>query len=235
MALVKYGGGIIQMSGSIAGNTYARNRYGNYARARTKPVNPNSERQVNIRAAVVHVTEEWSETLSAAQRAGWGEYAAAVAMQNKLGESIHLSGFNHFVRSNVFRQYCGNIGQVNTAPVIQTLADTDATLTPAPQTDQTVDFTYDDTKDWCDEDGAEMVMFAGHPINASRNFFAGPYRYAVRILGNSGAPPSSPLEGVSMPWEYQGGHGVWFYARITRADGRLSQKWYQGPLEFPTV
>ena len=41
MALVKYGGGIIQMSGSMAGNTFARNRYGNYMRARTKPVNPN--------------------------------------------------------------------------------------------------------------------------------------------------------------------------------------------------
>ncbi|GAI58374.1 unnamed protein product, partial [marine sediment metagenome] len=39
MALVKYGGGITQMSGSIAGNTFARNRYGNYVRSRTKPIN----------------------------------------------------------------------------------------------------------------------------------------------------------------------------------------------------
>ncbi|GAH13494.1 unnamed protein product, partial [marine sediment metagenome] len=50
MSLVKYGGGIVQMSGSIAGNTFARNRYGNYVRARTKPINPNSDRQVVVRA-----------------------------------------------------------------------------------------------------------------------------------------------------------------------------------------
>ncbi|GAH28464.1 unnamed protein product, partial [marine sediment metagenome] len=38
MALVKYGAGIIQMSGSIAGDVHARNRFGNYIRPRTKPV-----------------------------------------------------------------------------------------------------------------------------------------------------------------------------------------------------
>ncbi|GAH50296.1 unnamed protein product, partial [marine sediment metagenome] len=48
MALVKLGGGIVQISGSIAGNTFARNRFGNYMRSRTKPVNPNSTRQTDI-------------------------------------------------------------------------------------------------------------------------------------------------------------------------------------------
>ena len=30
MALIKYGGGIVHASGSLAGNTFARNKYGNY-------------------------------------------------------------------------------------------------------------------------------------------------------------------------------------------------------------
>ena len=59
MALIKYGGGIVDMSGSIAGNTHARNRFGNYMRARTKPVNPNSDRQVAIRAIVSYLAEFW--------------------------------------------------------------------------------------------------------------------------------------------------------------------------------
>jgi len=234
MSLVKYGGGIVQMSGSIAGNTFARNRYGNYVRSRTKPVNPNSARQVDIRAAMIHITEEWNDTLNDAQRAGWNEYANAVAMQNRLGESIHLSGFNHFVRSNSIRLFCGDVGQVNTAPVIQTLADTDGTLTPDPQNDQKVDFTYNDGADWVSEDGAQMMIFTGHPVNPSRNFFAGPWRYCVRVVGNNGAPPVSPLAGVSQPWAFQAGHGVWFYARISRADGRLSTKWFMGPYTFPS-
>lgn len=234
-ALVKYGGGIVGMSGSIAGNTFARNSSGNYVRARTKPVNPNSSRQVAARAAIIHITEEWNETLNDAQRASWKEYADAVAMQNKLGETIFLSGFNHFVRSNSIRLYCGNAAQVNTAPVIQTLADTDNTLTPAPQADQTIDFAYNDGADWVSEDDAQMMIFCGHPVNPSRSFFAGPYRYITRIVGNSGTPPTSPLEGLAAPYEFQVGHGVWFYARISRADGRLSTKWYQGPYTFPAV
>jgi len=235
MALVKFGGGIVGMSGSVAGNTFARNRSGSYVRARTKPVNPNSSRQVDARAAIIKLSEEWHDTLTPAERLAWKVYADAVAMTNKLGETIHLSGFNHFVRSNSIRQYCGDIGQVDQGPAILTLADIDNTLLPAPQTDQTVDFTYDDTAEWCDEDGAQMMIFCGSPMMASRNFFAGPWRYAIRIVGNSGSPPSSPAEGNSMPWTFQAGQAAWFYARISRADGRLSSKWIMGPYTFPSV
>jgi len=107
MALVKYGGGIIQMSGSIAGNTYARNRYGNYARARTKPVNPNSAQQQVIRGAMQELTTRWAQTLTALQRAAWNLYGTNVAMLNKLGETIKLSGFNHYLRSNIPRVQIG--------------------------------------------------------------------------------------------------------------------------------
>lgn len=223
------------MSGSIAGNTFAHNRYGNYVRSRTKPVNPNSSRQVNARAAIIKLSEEWHETLTDANRLAWKVYADAVTVTNKLGKAIHLSGFNHFVRSNSIRQYCSNIGQVNQGPAILTLADIDNTLTPAPDASQKVAFTYDDTMDWCDEDGAQMMIFCGKPMMASRNFFAGPWRYATRVVGNSVSPPSSPSGDTSMPWTFQAGQAAWFYARITRADGRLSSKWIMGPYTFPTV
>ena len=235
MALVKYGGGIVQMSGSIAGNTFARNRYGNYNRARTIPVNPNSSRQQSIRGVIINLAEEWHETLTDANRAAWEVYAAAVNMTNRLGETINLTGFNHFVRSNAARAYCGNPGQIDQGPATLSLADTDETLVAAPQTDQTVDYTYDDTMDWCSEDGAQMMIFCGHPQLATRNFFAGPWRYATRIVGNSGSPPSSPSEGNAMPWTFQAGQAAWFKARISRADGRLSSICYMGPYTFPSV
>ncbi len=97
MALIKFGGGVVQMAGSIAGNVFARNRYGNYARARTKPVNPNSARQVVIRAAIAYLTQHWNGTLTPAERTAWNSYAAAVTMKNRLGENINLTGFNHFI------------------------------------------------------------------------------------------------------------------------------------------
>jgi hypothetical protein len=99
-ALVKMGGGIVGMSGSIAGNTFARNRSGNYVRARTKPVNTNTQAQQDIRGVMSYLTNYWSVTLSTAERTGWATYANAIAMKNRLGESIYLTGFNHFIRSN---------------------------------------------------------------------------------------------------------------------------------------
>ncbi len=83
MALVKYGGGIVQMSGSIGGDTFARNRYGNYVRARTKPVNPNTTLQQAVRASMSFLTNRWAQTLDAAQRTAWNPYAQNEAMQKK--------------------------------------------------------------------------------------------------------------------------------------------------------
>lgn len=233
-ALVKYGGGIMGMSGSIGGQTHAKNRFGHYIRARTKPVNPNSTRQTDIRVIMAHLAEDWHDALSDAHRTAWNVYAANVAMQNRLGETIHLTGFNHFVRSNAVRAYCGAIGQINAGPIIGALPDTDPLFAASPQNDQTVDFTYDDGMDWVSEDGAQMVIFTGLPQLASRSFFAGPWRYMVRVVGDSGMAPTSPLEGVSAPWTVNVGSRIWYYARISRADGRVTNKFYDGPRLVPS-
>ena len=100
MALVKYGGGIVQASGSIAGTTHARNRFGNYVRARTKPVNPNSASQGAVRTALSYLAMIWASLLTAAERTSWNTYAAAVAIKNRLGETVYGTGFNHFIGWN---------------------------------------------------------------------------------------------------------------------------------------
>lgn len=231
--LVQFGGGITAMSGSIGGTTFARNRYGAYGRARTKPVNPNTQRQIDIRTIMADLTEEWHDTLSPANRLAWNDYAAAISMQNKLGQAIKLTGFNHFIRSNSIRAYCGNIGQVNGGPIEYSLPDPDPVFQADPQNDQTCDFIFDDGMDWVTEDGAEMVIFMGSPQLASRSFFSGPWRYAVRLVGNAGDGPVSPLEGNSMPFTVNVGGNVWFYARISRADGRVTNRFFDGPRLVP--
>ena len=52
MALVQYGGGIVDARGSIGGNTFSKCAGGHYMRARTKPVNPKSALQQTRRANV---------------------------------------------------------------------------------------------------------------------------------------------------------------------------------------
>ncbi|MCJ7602246.1 MAG: hypothetical protein MUO63_12215, partial [Desulfobulbaceae bacterium] len=127
MALVKFGAGVVQMSGSIGGTTFARNSSGNYARARTTGVNPQSTPQEKVRAVMAYLTDRWLETVTAVQRAAWGDYASAVAMKNRLGESIHLSGFNQYIRSNAALLYADKT-VVDAAPTTMSLPDMDPTM-----------------------------------------------------------------------------------------------------------
>jgi len=230
MGLVKYGAGIVQVSGSIAGDVHSRNRFGNYIRPRTKPVNPNTARQSAARSRLSFLAEEWGDTLTAAQRLAWNTYAAAIAMTNRLGETIHLTGFNHFVRSNCAKLECG-YAVVATGPTTLLLPNSDPSFSVALSAANGVTVTFDDTLDWCDEDNASLIIQLGEPQNASRNFFAGPYRFDADIEGDSAAAPTSP-DGptASSTWTLIQGQLVWARARILREDGRLSNFFGAAPV-----
>lgn len=222
MALVKFGGGIVQMSGSIAGNTFARNRSGNYCRARTKPINPNTSNQQVIRAALTALSTRWSQTLTAAQRTAWNLYASSVAMKNALGEVIYLSGYNQYLRSNVIREQSG-LTIIDAGPTIFELPEKDSTLAiAASEGSQEISVTFDDSKDWVGESGAHLITFQGQPQNAQRNFFAGPWRLMGVVDGDDTTPPTSP-DAEAVAFVIAELQRQWTYARISRADGRLSE------------
>jgi len=229
MAQVKYGGGIIQMSGSIAGNTFARNRYGNYVRARTKPVNPNSSRQAQARSIIAQLAEQWGESpMTDAIRLAWRTYANAITMKNKLGESIKLSGFNHFCRSNAAILCCGGT-LVTAGPTELSLPATDPTIAvTASVAAGKLAIAFDDALDWLDEDGAYLEIEMGEPKKDSINFFGGPWRFADAIEGDSVTAPTTPTD-IDPPFTLIEGQKVWCRAKIIRADGRVSNAFNADP------
>lgn len=99
-ALIRLGGGVVGISGSMAGNTFARTRAGAYMRARTTPVNPNSSAQQNVRADFGQVSTAW-KGLTDAQRLGWNLAAPNFPQLNKFGESYNPSGFQLFSMLNL--------------------------------------------------------------------------------------------------------------------------------------
>lgn len=222
MALIKFGGGITEMRGSMAGNVYSRNRYGAYIRARTKPTNPNTAAQQAVRQSLTTLTTRWAQTLTAAQRAAWNLYGATVAMQNRLGESTFLSGANHYLRSNSLLLRDGQT-LVDAGPTTFELPETDpALVVTASEATQQFSIAFDDTATWCDEDGAFLWVFQGSPQNAQRNYFNGPWRFVDAIEGDSVAPPSTP-ETLGVVFPITETQHAWIYCRIQRADGRVSQ------------
>jgi len=222
MALVQYGGGITQMAGSIAGQTHARNRFGNYIRARTKPVNPKSDRQAKVRAIIAELVERWNETLSDAQRTAWETYAAAITMKNRLNADIHLTGFNHYIRSNA--SFLDAVAQYfDDAPTTLSLAQQDpAFAIAATANDQLISVTFNPNLDWNSEPGAGLMMLDGRPQNNTRNFFAGPYR-GIQWLGGIQPPGNTSPQTHTGIFTLVAGQKIWVQGRIIRADGRLSQ------------
>ena len=225
MGLVMYGGGITQISGRIGGDVHGRNRSGNYIRAGTKPTNPNTSRQVSVRSSLTFLSARWSQTLTAAQRTAWGLYGDSVAMLNRLSQTIYLSGYNHYIRSN---HWLKRLEQtlVDAGPVIFELPAADPTFAiTASEATQLISVTFDNTMAWASETGAWMELYQGSPQNAQRNFFAGPWRRVLAITGVDGAPPPSPFD-APVDFAIAEGQRQWMYARIRRADGRLSEPFY---------
>jgi len=223
MALVKYGGGIVGMSGSIAGNTFARNKGGSYVRARTKPINPNTALQQAVRSVMSQLTTRWGETLTPVQRTSWGLYGSSIWMQNRLGEDIKLTGHNHFIRGNAVRLQLGG-ALVDDGPTLFELPETDSTaVATGSEATQLISIAFDDALAWLDENEAWLGVWMGSPQNPQRNFFKGPWRFAGSVEGDSVTPPTTP-QTFAAPFVITEGQRVWVYMRITRADGRVSEK-----------
>jgi len=222
MALIKFGGGIADMRGSIAGTTFARNRFGAYARNRTKPVNPNSSRQVTARNNLSSVVQAWYDVLTAVQRANWATYAAAVPWINALGESQYLTGFNMFVRSNLAVVGAG-LTRIDAAPSTLSMPNSDPTFAVvATADDQKLAITFNNSEEWANESGGHLLVYGGQAQKSTRNFYGKTFRYADKIAGSSTTPPTTGTL-ISTPFGIAADQKVWVTARILRADGRLSK------------
>jgi len=226
VALIKFGGGITDARGSIAGNVFSRNRSGAYIRSRTKPVNPNTTRQSGVRALMSTISQNWNNVLTQAQRDAWETFASNVSEQNRLGEDINLTGFNQYVKSNMAAQNAG-LSAIAAAPTIFTKPGEDNSFAVAvSEASQEITVTFDDTADWCDEDGGAMILQMGIPQNESINFFDGPWRFADSIDGDSTTAPTSTTA-IAVPFAVSEDQKVFVRGRIIRADGRLSD-WFRG-------
>jgi hypothetical protein len=143
MAIIRTGGIVGQISGSIAGVTYSHNKGGAYVRNRAIPTNPSSTAQLQRRADLATVSTTW-QNLTAAQRAAWTEWARQNPIVNALGDSILKSGHQSYVGLNS-RILLASGSQISVPPVTARpdgfltavqdgdigLGDTDLTFTAA--------------------------------------------------------------------------------------------------------
>lgn len=152
-------------------------------------------------------------------------YGQNVAMKNKLGEVIFLTGFNHYIRSNTLLKLRGET-LVDDGPAIFELPEKDPTIIMEPEVhEQKTKMTFDADMDWVSEDNAWFFILEGLPQNPQRNFFGGPYLGIKDKHGEETSPITSPEWFTNLHFLSEG-QKVWYQLRIQRADGRISEPFY---------
>jgi len=105
-------------SGSLAGDTASRNRFGQYIRRRAVLVNPSSPVQLVQRARMALNAAAW-RALTAVQRAGWAALGLQMVRTDSLGQSYDLNGFLAYCSVNNNKLDAGDAA-VSDAPAIVT-------------------------------------------------------------------------------------------------------------------
>lgn len=174
----------VPQSGSIAGTTSSRNRFGQYKRTRAIPVNPSSPQQLVMRARMSTNASGW-RALTDAQRAGWTSLGLQMTRTDSLGQTYDLNGFLAYCSVNNNNLDAGN-AIVSDAPAIVTppqLLTATITLTAA-----AFSIAYTTTPLGA---GQRLFMFASPQRSAGRKF-NGDYRL-IAVTAAAAASPHNLL------------------------------------------
>lgn len=121
----------VPQSGSLAGQTSSRNRFGQYRRSRAIPVNPNTSAQQAARDDFSAASQAW-RGLTQAQRDAWAAYAATRPRTNSLGQTIYLTGHQTFVSLRSLMAACNlklpTVPPVGAPSELATIGVTDQTV-----------------------------------------------------------------------------------------------------------
>lgn len=211
-----------QVSGSIGGTTFSRNKGGLYTRARSVPVNPNSPAQIAARNAFSSLVNAWTEILTGTQRDAWDLYALNTPVTNVFGDSKTLTGQQMYIRSNQPRVRDGQ-PRVDAGPTVFDLGTfTTPSFVISAAAPNDIDVTFDATDTWAIALGGFLFALASRGQNQSKNFFKGPFRSAGSIAG--GTVPPTPPDVVISEFPYAEDQKVFVAFRAGQPDGRLSNQ-----------
>lgn len=201
-------------SGSYAGQTSSRNRFGQYVRNRSTPVNPNSTFQVTVRTRMSVNSSAW-RLLTALQRTGWADLGLQISRSDSLGQSYTMNGFMAYCSVNNNRAAAGD-AVLSDAPIYTEPAAL-VTITPTLTS------------------GSFSLAYTATPLPAATRIFwyAGPQRTAgrsfendVRLINVTAASAASPTNVLAA---YQARFGTpvtgnrIFIAGVTYSNGFVSQ------------
>lgn len=214
MALIKPIHG--EMKGSIGGNTYQGNPYGQIVRQRVKPVDPNTTIQNEFRQNFNNASSVW-KGLTAAEKSAWATYADTAPRLNKFGDTIFLAARAMFMSITSFQQAVG-VAVVPTAPTVPGNAINDPTLSFFAST--AIGLRIDAPTVVPTSPAASLIRATVLP-GSERVFYKGPYNYRSSLLSTSTLPQVViPAAALNV------GDTIYIVTRSIDEDGRISPNLY---------
>lgn len=117
MAIITPSSTISEIRGSIGDETFSKNHYRPYVKARVSPVQPDTAKQISSRGSISNLNNAW-RSLSENDRLRWINFAAETFSTARLSERHKLTGYSAFARAYLAGFY-GN-GSTSGVPVKNT-------------------------------------------------------------------------------------------------------------------
>lgn len=175
----------VPQSGSLAGQTSSRNRFGQYRRTRAIPVNPATGAQGSARARLAESATSY-RSLTDAQRAGWESLGALMTRTDSLGQSYALTGLQAFVSVNSTLAAEGSAALTDAPALVVPDALLTMTIT---STGGTLSVAYTGTPLGT---GVKLMCFMSPQRSAGRSFESD-----YRLIGVTAAAAASPYNALS--------------------------------------
>lgn len=190
---------VTMLSGSMDGITASHNRGGSYLRSRVVPVDPMSEQQLLMRAAMSDVSTAWRD-MNASQRSAWNTYAASITTTNRIGDRRTLTGrqaWSQFALPQYQQVEALDHGRAVsvTPPAYPTDDFNESPVVTLPALD-TLRIAWLSPTTWeasgSPNDG--MIIHIGRAHSQQVNWYRGPYIPYAWIESDEDTPPTSPQD-----------------------------------------
>jgi hypothetical protein len=106
MARVKFGSLLTEISGSIGGSTFQRNKYGNTLRNKPNPIKSQSPSQLSVRQLMKQAHDAWT-ALTDAERKQWQQYTTFSNPKIRHDHNVVMSGHSLYLKYQVLRLLAG--------------------------------------------------------------------------------------------------------------------------------
>ena len=215
MAKIKFGAMMVDASGKLGGQVFAKNRGGSYIRTKTTPLNPQTTAQMSIRGIFASISSAWS-TLTDVQRNSWNNFVGDYARTDVFGDLRNPSGKNLFQRLNQNLAISGqSLIDVCTTPSEVPFADVVSAVGSVGSGTLEVATAGDTT-------GSKVVVWATPQLSQGTKFVKNKLRQIEAFAGGSAITADIYNSYVAKFGAASEGANIYIGVRVINANGQAS-------------